>query len=58
MTISLTDPNNPTADALDITYDVTRPTTVAARQALFTDDDEDGAGVEESDSGLTLLDKP
>jgi phage protein D len=56
VTISMADPTNPGIDALDVAYDVTRPTTVKARQALFDDSSEDGAGVEETDSGLAPLD--
>jgi hypothetical protein len=35
---------------------VTRPTEVKAAQALFDDSDEDGASVDETDSGLDPLD--
>lgn len=57
VTLDLNDPEAWTVDALDIDWDVTRPSEVKARQALFTDADEDGAGVDESDSGLTTLDR-
>jgi phage protein D len=56
-TLALNDPEVWSVDALDIAWDVTRPTAVKARQALFTDDDEDGVGSEESESGLSLLDE-
>jgi hypothetical protein len=56
VTISMVDPGNPGVDALDVAWDVTRPTTVKARQALFDDGSEDGAGAEETDSGLATLD--
>lgn len=56
VTISMVDPANPSIDKIDVAYDVTRPTTVKARQAMFDDSSEDGAGVEETDSGLTALD--
>jgi len=55
-TLSLNDPEVWSVDALDIDWDVTHPTAVKARQALFTDDDEDGVGSEPADSGLSLLD--
>jgi phage protein D len=55
-TLSLNDPEVWSVDALDIDWDVTHPTAVKARQALFTDDAEDGVGSEPSDSGLSLLD--
>jgi phage protein D len=55
-TLSLNDPEVWSVDALDIDWDVTHPTAVKARQALFTDDAEDGVGSEPTDSGLTLLD--
>jgi phage protein D len=57
VTLDLNDPEAWTVDALDIEWDVTRPSEVKARQALFTDSDEDGAGVDESDSGLATLDQ-
>jgi phage protein D len=40
---------------LDFTWDVTRPTEVKARQALFNDNDEDGADGGATDSGLASL---
>jgi phage protein D len=47
----------PTVAKVDIEWDVTRPSQVVARQALFDNsDDEDGANGDASDSGLTLLD--
>jgi phage protein D len=42
-------------DALDLEWDAGRPTAVVARQALFTDDDTDGAAADTSDTGLPLL---
>jgi phage protein D len=56
VTIDLADPSNPSVDAIDISYDVTRPTTVKAAQATFDSSDPDGVSAEESDSGLSLLD--
>lgn len=57
ITLRLNDPVECDVDAVDIEWDVMRPSTVQARQALFTDDDEDGAGVDTADSGLDLLDE-
>lgn len=56
-TLTLNDPVSPIVSALDFEWDATRPTQVKARQALFTDDAEDGVGVDTSESGLTLLDE-
>ena len=56
VTLTLNDPQTWTVDALDIEWDVTRPTAVMARQALFNDSDEDGVSADTSDSGLALLD--
>lgn len=55
LTLSLADPVSWPIDALNLDWDVTRPTSVIARQALFTDDDEDGVTADTSDSGLTSL---
>ena len=50
------DPQRPrqlaTVSALDFEWDATRPTAVAARTALFSDSDPDGAVGDTSDSGL------
>lgn len=43
--------------AIDIEWDIARPTSVAARQILFTDTDPAGASVEAGDSGLAALDE-
>jgi phage protein D len=56
ITLELNDPTEWTVDSLDFDWDVTRPTEVHAAQALFNDDDEDGASVDQTDSGLDLLD--
>jgi phage protein D len=56
VTLTLNDPTAWTMDSLDLSWDVSRPTSVVARQALFTDDDENGASGDSSDSGLNLLD--
>jgi phage protein D len=56
ITLTLNDPAKWTMDSLDFCWDVSRPTSVKARQALFNDSDEDGASGDSSDSGLSLLD--
>ncbi|MGH7881247.1 MAG: phage late control D family protein, partial [Candidatus Binataceae bacterium] len=56
-TLTLNDPDTWNVTTLDIEWDAMRPTTVAARQALFTDNDQDGVGADTADSGLALLDK-
>lgn len=56
ITLTLNDPDAWTVQALDIDWEVTRPTAVKASQALFNDDDEDGVSADTSDSGLALLD--
>ena len=55
VTLVLNDPNAWTVDALNLDWDVTRPTEVQAWQALFTDSDQDGVNVDETDSGLDPL---
>jgi phage protein D len=55
VTLTLNDPESWTVGALDIEWDVTRPTAVVARQALFSDADEEGVSADTSDSGLPLL---
>jgi phage protein D len=57
VTLTLNDPEVWTVDALDIEWDVMRPTAVKASQALFNDSDEDGVSADTSDSGLALLDE-
>ncbi len=54
VTISLNDPQNWTVNAIDLEWDVTRPTAVIARQALFTDPSAPASG-DTSDSGLEPL---
>jgi hypothetical protein len=56
-TLKLNDPSAPTMEKLDLEWDVARPTQVLASQALFDDDDEDGASGDAQDSGLALLDE-
>jgi hypothetical protein len=55
VTLTLTDVQNWTVSTLDLDWDATRPTSVVARQALFSDTDPDGASGDTSDSGLTAL---
>jgi hypothetical protein len=57
ITLRLNDPTVWNVDALDIEWDVMRPSAVQARQASFTDDAEDGIGVDLADSGLEPLDE-
>jgi phage protein D len=54
-TITVNDTTNWTVGSLDLEWDVTRPTAVVARQALFTDPDEAGVSADTSASGLTAL---
>lgn len=54
-TLSLNDPVHWTVSALDLDWDVGRPTAVVARQALFSDPDPAGAAADTSDAGLALL---
>lgn len=53
--LTLNDATAATLDAVDITWDVMRPSAAVAMQALFTDNDPDGAGGTVSDSGLDPL---
>ncbi|MGA2129024.1 MAG: contractile injection system protein, VgrG/Pvc8 family [Xanthobacteraceae bacterium] len=55
VTLTLTDVQNWTVNALDLEWDATRPTSVIARQALFTDPDPDGVSADTADSGLPAL---
>ena len=55
VTLTLNDPENWTVDALDLNWDVARPSSVIARQALFTDSDPNGVSADTTDSGLPLL---
>lgn len=55
VTISLNDPSNWTVDKIDLEWDATRPTAVAARSTLFSDNDSSGTVGDTSDSGLTAL---
>ena len=53
--LTVNDPDNWTVNSLDLSWDATLPTEVVARQALFTDNDEDGVSAGATDTGLTLL---
>ncbi len=55
-TLNLNDIAAWNVSALDISWEATRPTRVTGGQALFDDDDPDAASVDETDSGLPLLD--
>jgi hypothetical protein len=54
--IKLNDPTNWTISAIDLEWDATRPTSVTARSALFSDSDPNGAVGDSTSSGLTSLD--
>src|SRR5580704_8027710 len=54
-TITLNDPTNWTVSAIDLDWDATRPTSVVARQALFSDAGEGGVSADTSASGLIPL---
>ncbi|MBM4318418.1 MAG: hypothetical protein FJ125_00290 [Deltaproteobacteria bacterium] len=56
-TICLNDPEAWNVQALDFEWEVTRPSAVAARQALFDDPAEDGVDGGTEDAGLPLLDE-
>lgn len=56
VTLQPNDPAAPSVGALDIDWDVTRPTSVGASQATFDDDDPDGVSGDADDSGLSPLD--
>jgi hypothetical protein len=55
VTVSLNDPTNWTVDSIDLEWDVTRPASVTARSALFSDPDADAAVGDTSDSGLKAM---
>jgi phage protein D len=56
-TIVLNDPAARTTGALELKWDVARPTEVGASQALLTDATPEGVSGDASDSGLTPLDE-
>ena len=53
--LTLNDATAATIGAVDLSWDIMRPSATVARQALFTNNDQDGAGGTTSDSGLTTL---
>ncbi|MCC6393695.1 MAG: hypothetical protein IT167_24065 [Bryobacterales bacterium] len=55
VTLLVNDPENWNVESLDVEWDITRPTEVEARQALFTSADEDGVSGDAAESGLTAL---
>ncbi len=55
VTLTLNDSTAANVNALDISWDVMRPSANIAMQTLFTSKDQDGAGGSTSDSGLTAL---
>jgi hypothetical protein len=57
LTLVLNPQKQATVDALDFEWDVMRPTSVLARQALFSDKEEDGADGGAQESGLDALDR-
>lgn len=56
VSIKLNDATNATISSLDLEWDATRPTSVTARSALFSDSDPNGAVGNSTSSGLTALD--
>ena len=57
VTMRITDAESPSVESIDFEWDVTRPSAVKARQALFDDPAEDGVTGDSSDSGLAPLDE-
>ena len=57
VTLTLNPASTATISALDVSWDVMRPSAVVAMQALFTDSDPSGAGGTTSDDALALLDQ-
>jgi phage protein D len=55
VTLQATDKDQCNVDGIDLEWDVTRPSEVAARQALISSDDEDGASGDATESGLSPL---
>jgi hypothetical protein len=53
--LAINDNTNWTVNALDLDWDITRPTAVTARAALFNDRDPNGANGDVTDSGLGAL---
>jgi phage protein D len=56
-TLRPNDTEAPNISQMDFEWDVMRPTSVTARQALFTDPSESGASGDSTSSGLDLLDE-
>jgi len=56
VTLGVHDPKTSSVPMLDFSWDATRPSSVAARQASLTDADQDGVSADTSDSGLPPLD--
>src|SRR5262249_49864785 len=54
-TLTLNDPDKWTVHALDLDWDVSKPSAVVARQALFSDSSESGASADTDDSGLAAM---
>jgi hypothetical protein len=56
VTIDLNDPAKCGATVLDFSWDITRPTSVSARQASLDDADQNGVSADTADPGLPPLD--
>ncbi len=56
LNLALNDPDHWTINSIDLEWDATRPTSVSASSALFSDPSQQGATGDSSDSGLPLLD--
>jgi phage protein D len=56
ITIDVNDPTKSSTPVLDFSWDASRPTSVAARQASLTDSDKNGVSADTDDSGLAPLD--
>ena len=54
-TLTVNDPTNWTIRLLDLDWDISKPSAVIARQALFSDASQRGASADTSDSGLSAL---
>jgi len=55
LTLNLSDAENWNVQAMDFDWDVTRPTSVAARQAVISSTDPDGVSGDAADSGLAAM---
>lgn len=56
VTLGVTDPATSTSPVLEFSWDATRPSSVAARQASLTDNDQGGVSSDTADSGLPAQD--